>query len=101
MFLLVYISVTNSIPAIPNVVCACSSCTKEVVVPSSKPIYPPADVVSISLSACVTPSGTGFCSVDSSASQEGGLRMHDQCFCAMFVHHDCAIPCLWNVVMVV
>ena len=37
--------------------------------PSSKPIYPPAGVLSISLSACVTPSGTGFCSVDSSASQ--------------------------------
>ena len=37
--------------------------------PSSKPICPSAGVLSISLSACVTPSGTGFCSVDSSASQ--------------------------------
>ena len=69
MFLLVYISVTNSIPAIPNVVSACSSSTKEVVVPSSNPIYPPAGKLSISLPACVTPSGTGFCSVDCSASQ--------------------------------
>ena len=63
------ISVTNSIPAIPNVVSACTSCTEEVVVPSSKPIYPPARVLSISLSACATPSGTGFCSVDCSASE--------------------------------
>ena len=31
--------------------------------PSSNPIYPPAGILSISLSACVTPSGTGFCSV--------------------------------------
>ena len=37
--------------------------------PSSIPIYPPAGVLSISLSACVTPSGTDFCSVDCSASQ--------------------------------
>ena len=69
VFLLVDISVANSTPAIPNVVCACSSCTEEVVVPSSNPIYPPAGVLSISLLACVTPSGTGFCSVDCSASQ--------------------------------
>ena len=37
------ISVANSIPAIPNVGSTCSSCIKVVVVPSSKPIYPPAE----------------------------------------------------------
>ena len=53
--------------------------------PSSNPFYPPAGVLSISLSACATPSGTGFCSVDRSASQGSWAETMTSAF----------VPCLY------
>ena len=87
----VFVSLLNQLP---NLITSCI-----LVVPCSEPLYPSAGVLGISLAACVTPSGRGFCSVDSSASQ-GWWAETMTCFCAMFVHHDCAIPSLLNVEMV-
>ena len=56
-----------SVTLLPNVDTTCI--LNDVVVPCNEPLYPSAGVLSISLAACVTPNGRGFCSIDSSASQ--------------------------------
>ena len=83
---------------LPNVVSACSNCTEEVGVPSSKPIYPSAGVFSISLPPCVTPSGRGSCSVDGSASLGWYPLQVGMCVGSGIIL-ECHMPyaCVWHV----